>query len=358
MTHIRWTDWAFALAIAAAVSLGGCSIIPAPAPSSSASEHFTAAAGAADSAAEAASQAATGASIAGAKRIAQVRANIDAATSAVDHDEKPVAQGELSVAQGRLSDVAPDPDEQAEADRRRALVLSGKLDQATATYQSAQAQAATQAAEVSRLQRVVAEKDAAAAVARSAAAAERERLLADAAKVRADYEHRLKAASEAARNAVLRDQVRHLNRAAFIGLTVAALSLGLGWGFGGIASLRRVGPIAILAVLGAIGCLGAAQVISKPWFLPALGVFVAASLTAIGIWAYRHFSASDLNKAVAQVAKDVRPVLDNAYETADEATRKWLDEHVFEPIGVAMDKSTAATGVDTKATVHLLRAST
>jgi len=74
------------------------------------------------------------------------------------------------------------------------------------------------------------------------------------------------------------------------------------------------------------------------------------------VWAYRHQRRGDLAQElavrtgkVAAVAKTAVPVLDAAYEEADESVRAWLDAHVF-------DRLSSAMGKEEKAAVHEVRA--
>ena len=74
------------------------------------------------------------------------------------------------------------------------------------------------------------------------------------------------------------------------------------------------------------------------------------------VWAYRHQRRGDLAQElaartgkVAAVARTAVPVLDAAYDEADEAVKAWLDEHVFARLSSAMDR-------EAKATVHEVRA--
>ena len=64
------------------------------------------------------------------ERLERLRANVDAAAAAPNIEAAPVAVNELTVAQGRLSDITPDPQEQAAAAERRALVEAGRAEEA------------------------------------------------------------------------------------------------------------------------------------------------------------------------------------------------------------------------------------
>ena len=64
------------------------------------------------------------------ERLSKLSANVNAAATAPNIEASPVAVNELTVAQGRLSDITPDPQEQAAAAERRALVEAGRAEEA------------------------------------------------------------------------------------------------------------------------------------------------------------------------------------------------------------------------------------
>lgn len=299
-------------------------------------------------AATAANSAATSADNAEADRLSRLRANVDAAAAAPNIEAAPVAINELTVAQGRLSDITPDPQEQAAAAERRALVEAGRAEEAR--------QNALAAAEAGR-------RDAALIVELRATtarlAAERDKLtaelIAQAERNRIANEVALAKARDEARNDVLRSQVAWLNRIGFGCMAVAIGAVGIGLAVGGITALRRVGPLAVVAGVGALLCFGTAQIVGAPWFLWAVGGVLLVLVTWFAVWAWKHQKRGDLASElatrtgkVAAVAKTAVPVLDAAYEQADETTRRWLDAHVFDRLSSLMNR-------DEKATVHEIR---
>jgi cbb3-type cytochrome oxidase subunit 3 len=104
----------------------------------------------------------------------------------------------------------------------------------------------------------------------------------------------------------------------------------------------------VLLGVGALLCFGAAQIVGRQWFLPALGVALLIAIAGLAVWLYRKASKGELDEAVASVAQHVVPVLDDAYDTASAEIKEWLDANVFDRLSSGMDKIT-------KAAVHLVR---
>ena len=142
------------------------------------------------------------------ERLEKLRANVDAAATAPNIEAAPVAVNELTVAQGRLADVKPDANEVAAAAERRALVESGRADEARQNALAAAEAGKRDAALIAELRataaRLAAERDSLAA--ELVAQAERNRIANEAA---------LAKARDEARNGVLRSQVAWLNRIGF-----------------------------------------------------------------------------------------------------------------------------------------------
>lgn len=301
----------------------------------------TSASDAADSAAEHAQ----------ADRLAKLSANVNAAKSGVEADEKPVALGELTVAQGRLSDVSPDPLEAAAAAERRALVEAGRAEEARTAYAAAAKEGKQAATRIRELEQqataLAAERDA--AVAAYAAQAERNMVA---------QQKAIDAALARAKDGVLKDQVAWLNRIGFTCLAITIGALGLGLAIGGLAALRRVGPLALITGLGALLCFGAAQIVGAWWFIWAVAGAIAIIVAWGAIWFYRHQKKGDLtaelatrSAKVAAVAEKAVPVLDAAYEAAEKPMKDWLDAHVFDRLSSLMDKPEKDTVKQIRATV-------
>ena len=290
------------------------------------------------------------------ERLEKLRANVDAAAAAPNIEAAPVAVNELTVAQGRLSDVKPDASEVAAAAERRALVESGRADEAR--------QNALAAAEAGKRDAtIIAELRATAAN----LAAERDRLAADliaiAERNRLENQKAIDAAladarkaQDKQRNAMLHEQAGKLTWIG-IGCISAAISIAvLVSFFGSVLVLRRIGLYLLaLAVVGFL-FLGAAQVIAQPWFMWACAGAILVGCIWFGVWAWRHQKRGDLaaelaarSAKVAAVAKTAVPVWDAAYEDATSEIKAWLDAHVFDRLSSVMNR-------EEKATVHEVRA--
>ncbi len=343
ITDIAGTRWARAIALAGVMLLAGCpkQEQARPAAPLGSGQQVTAAT-------TAAANAATATADAEAERLAKLRANVDAAAGAPNIEAAPVAVNELTVAQGRLADVQPDAAEVAAAAERRALVEAGRAEEARQNALAAAEAGKRDAALIAELRGTAAKL-----------AAERDKLAADliaqAERNRIANAAALAEARDEARNGVLRSQVAWLNRIGFGCMAVAIGSLGIGLAIGGIAALRRVGPLAVVAGVGSLLCFGTAQIVGAPWFLWAVGGVLLVLVTWFAAWAWKHQKRGDLaselatrSGKVAAVAQTAVPVLDAAYEQADEATRRWLDSHVFDRLSSLMNR-------DEKATVHEIR---
>ena len=346
----RW--WAGVIAAALVLAIGamlsGCQWIgrkPAPGPATATGASTPAATLA--SASQAASEARSLAAGASAGRDARLAADVQAAWIALDAVPPRVgdARAAVAVAAGHLAGVQADPAEAqalASAERARA---SGDASGADAAILALASQARTDAADLAALRQ-------------RAAKAEADRDAAQAALIRAGEQGaaRLADALDKERRGVLRSQVAKLSWIGIACCAGAALALGAGIAIGGVAALRRVGPAAVVLGVVGLGCLGAAQIIGARWFLPVVGIAGGGAVLWFAVWAYRHQRRGDLAQElaartgkVAAVAKTAVPVLDAAYEEADEGVKAWMDEHVFARLGTLMDKQD-------KATVHEIRA--
>ena len=297
----------------------------------------------------------TAAAAAEAARLSKVRANIDAAAAAPHIEASPVALNELTVAQGRLSDVLPDPAEQADAAERRAQGEAGRAEEARSAALAAAESGKRDAVRVRELQ---------AEAERLQAARDRleQDFIAQADRNRVENQKAIEAAVQQAnearnqqRNAMLHEQAAKLTWIG-IGCISAAISVAVLVGFfGGILVLRKVALyLGALALVGFL-FLGAAQIVAQPWFMWACAGGILVMCVWFGVWAWRHQKRGDLAEElqaragkVAAVAQTAVPVLDKAYEDADASMRTWLDEHIFDRLSSAMNR-------DEKATVHEIR---
>ena len=111
-----------------------------------------------------------------------------------------------------------------------------------------------------------------------------------------------------------------------------------------------------MAGFASLACFGLAQIVGQQWFKWAiLGLFVV--LLGIAVWwAYRKYQDGRLMEAtrsktekLSRVVANVVPVLDRAYEDADDALKQVLDAKIFSKLSTAMDKAD-------KVVVHEVRA--
>lgn len=293
--------------------------------------------------------AAVAAADAGDKRLSKLKANVDAIVADPNLSAVPAAQNEALVAQGRLAGVVPDPAEVAAVAERRSLVETGRAPEARAAAEAAADQGRAEAERIGELE----------------AEAKRERARADAvcvaftaqaARNMVANQKAIDSALDAQRNGVLKNQVSWLNRIGFGCLAGAALVVGLGIGFGGLAIIRRVVPLAVALTVIGLFAFGAAQILGAWWFLPAVGVAGSGAAIWFGVWAWRHYKREDLAQElaahaakVAGVAQTAVPVLDAAYEQAEAPIKAWMDAHIFDRLSSLMDR-------EGKATVHAIRA--
>jgi len=244
--------------------------------------------------------------------------------------------------------VQPSDADKAAALERVNLIVTGQKDAAEKAYADAKKESEERLVTLASLQEQLAASKAEEAKAQIAAQAERE---SSAAKVqsaidamRQSYESQLQATRDAERT----KQVRYLN----MGGLVSLLVFGLAVGFGGLPGLKVGWIFALLSVV----CFGLAQIVAQWWFMWAVLGACIAVLIALAVWAYIHYKQGNLKAAAEQkasafeaMAQDIVPTLDGAYDAADAATKKVLDDTIFSKLSALMDKST-------KSLVHLVRA--
>ena len=309
---------AAALVLAIAVFGGGCPRkrpVAAPAAPVGAGQQVS-------NAQAAANNAQTAATTADAGRLTKVRANIDAAATAPNIDAAPVAQNELIVAQGRLSDVKPDPAEAAAAAERRALVESGRAEEARQNALAAAEAGKRDAAVIAELRttadKLAAERDKLAA--ELIAIAERNRLenqkAIDAALAKA------KKARDELDNAERSEQVAWCNKIGFSALGVAvALKVG-SWLLGGLVAIRKMGPAAGIIAFVGLCALWAARVLGHPWFMPGMTIVLVIVLTWVILWWRKHDKRGDLNEELAHRGAKAKATLDRLVPVIDAVHRE------------------------------------
>lgn len=244
--------------------------------------------------------------------------------------------------------VTPSDKDKAAALERVNLIVTGQKDAAEKAYAEAKKEFEQRLVTLASLQEQLAAAKTAEAKAQSDAQLERDaaagKLQSAVDAMQRSYEAKLKAARDAERV----KQVRYLN----LGGIAALLIFGLAVGFGGFAGLKVGWIFALLSVV----CFGLAQIVAQWWFMWAVGGAVGVFGIAMCAWAYIHYKQGDLKAAAEQkaaafstFAQDIVTTLDSAYDAADEATKKVLDDTIFSKLYGIMDKST-------KSLVHLVRA--
>lgn len=252
---------------------------------------------------------------------------------------------------------APTDAQRAEKAAQNARILAGELvavkaemGQRASEIDALKASLSASQAREAELERKVLEVAAAAEKERAEAAAKFQREI--------DAERaRTAAAEDEARNKVAIEQARELNHwgAYLTGAGIAAL--GLAGIFGGIAALRAVGPIALLAILAGMACFGLAQIVSQAWFKWAVLGVVALMFAISAWWVVKKYQAGVLKESLERktaklggALKQIVPALDTAYDEASADVREVLDRTVFSRLSSLMDK-------EQKNLIHELRAS-
>lgn len=142
---------------------------------------------------------------------------------------------------------------------------------------------------------------------------------------------RLKEQVEAAKNAELRTQARTLRWFGLGALAVAAL---LGYA-------RQIQFAAISGLVG-LGSLGLAQLVTQPWFMPAVTAVSGLILVAVGIVIYRSLKQGTLASKAANEAQQIKEALAVIVPVLDEAKSKLGDafkSNVLDELSKRMDWS-------------------
>lgn len=305
---------------------------------------------------DAAATAQQAAEAAEAERLGKIAADSDAAAKAVDEDRKADAAGALGIQQAHLQGVERDAEEArklAEAEQHRA---EGRVAEAEKTLEDLRTDAKADAIALAELRRERDEAFKARDAAVEAYRIECENNMRRQQKAIDDALAAQKKAQDEQHNAMLKAQAEKLT---WIGIgcisTAVASAFGLGI-FGSIMVLRKF--VVYLVALALIGFLflGAAQIITQPWFMPVCAAAILGGCVWFGVWAWRHQKRGDLAQElqartakVAGVANTVVPILDAAYEQATEEVRAWLDANVFDKLSKLMNR-------EEKQTVHEIRA--
>jgi hypothetical protein len=282
------------------------------------------------------------------KLLSELKSNVvfarEANSGNPEGNPKAVVDGELSIAEGRLSGVEADALELAAARARALLMGQGRTAEARSAYEKAAQRGEQQARELeaARIETAKAnqERDDARAATLTAVQEYTQRMEQN----RAEFDRRLKAAQDK----VAADQIRALNVAGAVCLVL----FGLGIGFGGPAGLKMTWPFAVIALM----CFGLAQILGLWWFKWAILTAVLVVLAVVVWWVWNQFKLGTLRENAQTKAdsfnsllQQLIPVLDKAYENAEQSGKDLLDRTVFEPLSKKMDR-------EEKSLIHSLRA--
>lgn len=323
-----WHYWAFRGLVFAGVLLvvsllGGCRgnpVVVAPTDTTALSP--------VGNAADEAKAAAAAAATAQAERDSRLAASTEVVgrqnEAAPESPQKPVIAAEVGLMQRTLA-VSPSDADRAAALERESLMLTGKLSEAAKHYADASAKADILNSQIAKANEqrdaALARLDAAIVAAEKQLAAQQAKHLADMAKLKAANDKAL----EEARSEVMRDQVAWLNRSGAACEAAAILVIGIGFFFGGLATLRKLGPIALFLGFCGLCCFGLAQIVGAAWFKWAILSIVSIVAVWVAVWLYRHYRQGDLKAEVDARAAKVNAVLGDVVGGVD-AVRKKLKE--------------------------------
>ena len=142
---------------------------------------------------------------------------------------------------------------------------------------------------------------------------------------------KLKAAVEAAKNAELKTQAATLR---WFGLGAIAVAALLGYA-------RQIQFAAISGLVG-LGSLGLAQLVTQPWFMPAVTAVSGVILVAVGVVIYRSLKQGTLTSKAQHEAQQIKEALAVIVPVLDEAKIKLgeaFTTHVLDPLSKRMDWS-------------------
>jgi len=134
---------------------------------------------------------------------------------------------------------------------------------------------------------------------------------------------------ESLKDAEMKAQARTLRWFGLGALAVAAL---LGYA-------RQIQFAAIAGLVG-LGSLGLAQLVTQPWFMPAVTAVSGIILVSVGVVIYRSLKQGTLASKAQQEAKEIKEALAVIVPVLDEAKGKLGDVftfHVLDPLSKRMD---------------------
>lgn len=135
---------------------------------------------------------------------------------------------------------------------------------------------------------------------------------------------------ESLTDAELKTQARTLR---FIGLGAFAVAA--------LLAYARQLPLAAASALTGLICLGLAQLISQPWFMPAVGALTIVALVAFGVAAWHAYKQGTLAQKTEEEAARLKATLTKVVPTLDSALKdvdKTAQETVLGALSRAMDE--------------------
>jgi len=120
----------------------------------------------------------------------------------------------------------------------------------------------------------------------------------------------------------------------------------------GLLAWARQLEFAATAALAGLASLGLAQLISQPWFMPAVSIAAGLALAAVGFIGYKKYQKDTLAKSIAADAERMKSALTTIVPAVDSALAA-LDEAAKSTVKAALSR---ALDSDHKALVHEVRA--
>lgn len=151
----------------------------------------------------------------------------------------------------------------------------------------------------------------------------------------------------------LRDQITVLKDAELKKQTAWLRWFGFGaLAVAGLLAWARQLQFAATAALVGVAALGLAQLISQPWFMPAVSIVAGLALAAIGFIAYKKYQKDTLAKSIAADAERMKSALTTIVPAVDSALES------LDAVAKSTVKSVLSRALDSdhKALIHEVRA--
>ena len=254
----------------------------------------------------------------------------------------------LQVVTNYLAYVPADNLEREYALERRRLLTIGDTNGLLAKYDFAMTNADTGAAQLNQLDQQARQLQSDLDAARENEKIATQKYISDAKASQQAHQEEIDKLKKELTDQVRKKQVWFLS----IGGILLIALFGVGLGFGGVAGAKISWPLGVIGLL----FLGLAQIVSQPWFMWACLVVTLIGLSLLAWWIWSHYQLGNLKQSLDQKSTqmkgalgDVIPVLDNAYNNADQMTKDFLDKIIFDKLAAKMDSST-------KGVIHQVRA--